>query len=126
VASSIGTRIVPPASTESDIDAEACRAFQGTLESIGRRWTGAILLAATRGACRFGEYRRMVPGISDRLLSQRLKELEGLGLIEREVVPTTPVQVLYRPSQQGSALMAAMQPLVQWGVRHGVPPSGAR
>jgi DNA-binding HxlR family transcriptional regulator len=102
-----------------DIDAEACRAFQRTLECVGMRWSSAILLAGTRGARRFGEYRRMVPGISDRVLSQRLKELAGLGLIEREVVPTTPVQVLYRPTADGSDLMVALQPLVHWGLQHG-------
>ena len=103
----------------SDIDAEACRAFQQTLERVGKRWSGAILLAATRGARRFGEFRRMVPGISDRVLAQRLRELEGLGLIEREVVPTMPVQIRYRPTAEGTHLMVALQPLVQWGLRHG-------
>ncbi|MGY4786073.1 winged helix-turn-helix transcriptional regulator [Rhodococcus opacus] len=65
------------------------------LEIIGRRWTGAILLAGSMGACRLGEYRRLISGISDSMPSQRLKELTSLRLLEREVVPTTPVQILY-------------------------------
>ena len=77
-----------------------------------------MLLAGTRGARRFGEYRRLVDGISDRLLSQRLKELESLGLLERQVIPTTPVQILYRPAPGGNDLIAALQPLVNWGDRH--------
>jgi DNA-binding HxlR family transcriptional regulator len=88
------------------------------LEIVGRRWTGATLLAGTQGARRFGEYRRLVPGISDRMLSQRLKELESLMLLEREVVPTTPVQILYRPRRRGEELIAALQPLVVWGTRN--------
>ncbi|MDX3235628.1 helix-turn-helix domain-containing protein [Streptomyces sp. ME03-5709C] len=104
--------------TAHDIDAEACTAFQAVLEQVGRRWTGAVLLAAARGARRFTDYRRMVPGISDRLLSQRLKELETLGLIGREVVPSTPVQILYRPSARGTELLTALEPLTAYGLRH--------
>ncbi|MCI2420028.1 helix-turn-helix transcriptional regulator [Saccharopolyspora sp. K220] len=88
------------------------------LDIIGRRWAGAVLLASTRGARRFGEYRRLVVGISDRLLSQRLKQLESLELIEREVIPTTPVQIVYRPTLGGEELIAALQPLLRWGTRH--------
>lgn len=91
--------------------------MQDMLDIVGRRWTGAVLLACTRGASRFSEIRRMVTGISDRLLSQRLKELESLGLIDREVVPTTPVQILYRPTARAEELVAALQPLVAWGAR---------
>jgi DNA-binding HxlR family transcriptional regulator len=93
----------------------ACRSFQVSLELVGRRWTGAILLAGRRGATRFSEFTAMVPGISDRLLSQRLKELEADHLIEREVVPSTPVQVRYRLTTQGVELMDSLQPLVDWG-----------
>ncbi|MFF7680329.1 winged helix-turn-helix transcriptional regulator [Actinacidiphila glaucinigra] len=71
---------------------EACPSFQGAVELVGRRWTGAILFAASRGARRFGEYRAVIAGISDRLLAQRLKELEAEGLIARSVIPSTPVR----------------------------------
>ncbi|WP_431962069.1 winged helix-turn-helix transcriptional regulator [Actinacidiphila sp. bgisy160] len=104
--------------TAPDIDAEACTAFQAVLEQVGRRWTGAVLLAAARGARRFTDYRRMVPGISDRLLSQRLKELETLGLVSREVIPSTPVQIHYHPSARGTELLAALEPLTAYGLRH--------
>ena len=107
-----------PLPAGDELDPEACIKSQVVLEAIGRRWTGGVLLAACRGATRFGDYRRMVPGISDRLLSQRLKELEHMGLIEREVIPTTPVQILYRPAKDGDELMTALQPLIAWGTRH--------
>ncbi|MEV4541673.1 winged helix-turn-helix transcriptional regulator [Micromonospora echinaurantiaca] len=101
-----------------DIDDAGCRVFQDALELVGRRWTGAILLAAARGARRFGEYRVAVTGISDRLLAQRLKELEADGLIERTVIPTSPVQIRYAPTRDGAELMRVLQPLVDWGHRH--------
>ncbi|MGW3246980.1 winged helix-turn-helix transcriptional regulator [Streptomyces sp. NPDC001070] len=109
--------------TDPDIDAEACTAFQAVLEQVGRRWTGAVLLAAARGARRFTDYRRMVPGISDRLLSRRLKEMEALGLMTREVVPSTPVQVLYHPSARGTELLTALEPLIAYGLRHAPAPA---
>lgn len=95
----------------------SCRTFQDTVELVGRRWVGAILLAAQLGARRFGEYRQAVQGISDRLLSQRLKELEAEGLITRTVIPTTPVQVRYALTDDGEELMSVLQPLVDWSHR---------
>jgi DNA-binding HxlR family transcriptional regulator len=99
------------------LDEAECRGFQKAIELVGRRWTGAILLALSRGAGRFGEILAMVEGLSDRLLSQRLKELEAERLVERTVVPTTPVQVRYALSDHGRELMIAMQPLVNWGIK---------
>jgi len=96
------------------IDAEKCRSFQHAVELVGKKWTAAILLAGMRGARRFVEYRAHVAGISDRLLAQRLKELEAEHLIERTVVPTTPVLVTYRPSERAQGLMRALHPLVAW------------
>lgn len=101
------------------IDDELCRSFQTHLEVIGRRWNSGIMLAAVRGAMRFSEYRAMITGISDRLLAQRLKELEAEGLIERTVVPTTPVLVQYRPTDRGRELLRILQPLAFWSIKHG-------
>jgi DNA-binding HxlR family transcriptional regulator len=96
------------------IDDELCRSFQVHLETIGRKWNSGIMLAAVRGARRFSEYRAMVLGISDRLLAQRLRELEGEGFIERVVTPTTPVLIEYAATERGRELMAILQPLVHW------------
>ena len=102
------------------IDDDQCHLFQASVELIGRRWSSAILLALARGACRFSELRACVPGLSDRMLAQRLRELEAAGLVRRQVTPTMPVQVTYRLTPSGSELMAALQPLVRWGLRwHG-------
>ncbi|MEV1331922.1 helix-turn-helix domain-containing protein [Micromonospora costi] len=107
-----------------DIDDTGCRVFQDALELVGRRWTGAIMLAGTRGARRFGEYRAAVAGISDRLLAQRLKELEADGLIQRTVIPSSPVQIRYEPTPDGRELMTLLQPLIDWSHhRRANPPS---
>ncbi|SEQ41705.1 winged helix-turn-helix transcriptional regulator [Microlunatus flavus] len=106
----------PSTTPPTPIDDEACRAFQDVVELIGRRWNGAILLALARGHSRFGDIRAQVDGLSDRLLSQRLKQLDDAGLVRRTVVPTTPVQVLYELTDRGLRLITALQPLVRYGV----------
>lgn len=98
------------------IDDDKCRAMVTHLEFIGRRWVGAVLLAGVRGARRFSEYRLLVDGISDRLLSLRLKELEAEGFIERTVTPTTPVTISYAPTARGRGLIAATQPFTSWAI----------
>lgn len=100
------------------VNGDDCQLFQRAVELVGRRWSGAILFAAVAGARRFVEYRRLVHGISDRLLTQRLRELERQGLIAREVVPTMPVQILYTATPAGADLIAALRPLGDWGVKH--------
>lgn len=85
------------------------------MDLMGRRWNVQVMLALSEGAERFGELRAAIPGISDRLLSQRLKELGQANLLVRIVIPTAPVQVRYRPSPIGSALLAAFEPLARWG-----------
>ena len=75
-----------------------------------------VLIAGYLGARRFSEYRRLAAGISDRLLSLRLRQLEQRGLIERTVVPSMPVQITYAPTPSGRALVEALEPLFSWGV----------
>lgn len=95
-------------------DSEMCRTSQDAIEFVGRRWVGVVLIAGYVGARRFSEYRRFSVGISDRMLTQRLRELEHRGLIERTVIPTMPVQITYAPSPRGEGLVRALQPLVEW------------
>ena len=99
-----------------EIDDARCRSFQSYIELVGRRWTPGILLGGMRGATRFGEYRSFVAGISDRLLAQRLRELETAGLMERVVTPTTPVTIEYLLTDRGRRLMQILRPLVEWGL----------
>lgn len=94
-----------------------CPHFHAAIELIGKRWTGAILCALTEGPLRFGELARAVPGLSDRLLSQRLRELEDEGLVERVVESATPVRVTYSLTEKGAELRPAITELKSWARR---------
>jgi DNA-binding HxlR family transcriptional regulator len=91
-----------------------CPHFHAAIELIGKRWTGAIVCALTEGPLRFGELAKAVPGLSDRLLSQRLRELEEEGLVEREVEAGSPVRVIYSLTEAGSGLRPAIVELKSW------------
>lgn len=110
--------------TWDHIDDEKCRLFTTSVELVGKRWSAGILLAVARGTSRFSEIRQSVAGLSDRLLAQRLKELELADLVQRHVVASTPVQVRYTLTARGSDLMRALQPLVAYGVRWAEPDGG--
>jgi DNA-binding HxlR family transcriptional regulator len=91
-----------------------CPRYQRAAEIIGRRWTGAILRALIAGETRFGQIAHTVPGVSDRLLSERLKELETEGIVTRTVTPSTPVLVEYGLTDMGTALMPVVVALGTW------------
>lgn len=94
-----------------------CPHFHAAIEMIGKRWTGAILSALTEGPLRFGELAKAVPGLSDRLLSQRLRELEEEGLVERQVEAASPVRVTYSLTAAGLELRPVMAELKEWARR---------
>jgi DNA-binding HxlR family transcriptional regulator len=96
---------------------EVCPQFHEAIELIGKRWTGAIVCALTERPMRFGELGKAVPGLSDRLLSQRLRELEDEGLVEREVEAGTPVRVTYSLTATGEDLGPAIRELKAWAKR---------
>lgn len=91
-----------------------CPLYYRAIELIGRRWSGAILLALSGGAERFCALTAAVPGLSDRMLSERLKELEAEGIVRRTVLPTTPVSISYHLTEKGNALRQAMDAVGQW------------
>jgi DNA-binding HxlR family transcriptional regulator len=81
---------------------------------VGKRWTGAILMVLLDGPLRFSEVRSLVPDLSDRLLSERLKELEAEGIVERTVLEGAPVRVEYALTEKGRALEPAVRALKAW------------
>ena len=94
-----------------------CPHFHHAIELIGKRWTGAIVVALTEGPMRYAELGKAVPGLSDRLLSQRLRELEVEGLVEREVEAGTPVRVTYSLTEAGQQLDPVLSELKSWARR---------
>lgn len=98
-------------------DGSFCPYFHHAVELVGRRWTGAILRVLLHGHHRFSEIRDAVPGLSDRLLSERLKELEAEGVVRREVFPETPVRIEYHLTSKGEALEEVVRSMSQWADR---------
>lgn len=93
---------------------EFCPYFQEAIELIGRRWSGAITRALLDGPRRFSELARGIPAISDRGLSQRLKELESEGIVVRTVEDSVPVRVSYRLTDKGVALQGVIDQVERW------------
>jgi DNA-binding HxlR family transcriptional regulator len=108
-----------------DVQSRAfCPRFHRAVELIGRRWTGAIVRVLLQGPRRFSELAGAVPGISERLLAQRLRELEAEGLVVRRVLPGPPVGVEYELTCAGHELEGVVTAVADWAHRWG-PASGA-
>ena len=92
-----------------------CSLYHRAVELVGKRWTGAIVLVLIEeGPLRFSEIKQAVPELSDRLLSERMKELESEGMVERHVIDDTPVRVEYALTDKGRALEPAIRALKSW------------
>ena len=104
--------------------AQVCPKFHRAIELIGKRWTGAIIRALLDGPARFGEIVEAVPGLHDRLLSERLKELESEGLVARRVYAETPVRVEYELTTKGHDLQRVIGEVQRWADRWGGAPLG--
>jgi DNA-binding HxlR family transcriptional regulator len=101
-----------------------CSKFHIASELIGRRWTGAIIYVLLRSRCRFATLRSAIPDITDRMLSDRLQELEQEGIVDRTVIPETPVRVEYALTKKGKALASAMDAIAEWAEKWvTVPPA---
>ena len=96
---------------------QLCARFHRAVELIGGRWTGAVIQLLLNGRMRFAELRDAIPDISDRMLSERLRELENEGIVDRIVVPETPVRVEYALTEKGRALEQVMTSLGKWAER---------
>lgn len=91
-----------------------CPLYHRAIEIIGRRWTGVIVRALLSGATRFSQIRSTVPGLSDRLLSERLKELEAESIVERRVLDETPVRIEYHLTAKGEDLASIVAAASAW------------
>jgi DNA-binding HxlR family transcriptional regulator len=95
-----------------------CRALSSILARVGDKWTVLIVVLLGDGPKRFNEIKRMVGGISQRMLTFTLRGLERDGLVTRTVFPTTPQRVEYELTKLGSTLWAAVEPLGSWARTH--------
>jgi DNA-binding HxlR family transcriptional regulator len=93
---------------------QLCVRFHKASELIGRRWSGAIIFVLLHTRCRFAMLREAIPDITDRMLSERLQELENEGIVERTVVPETPVRVEYALTRKGRALAEPIEAITEW------------
>jgi DNA-binding HxlR family transcriptional regulator len=91
-----------------------CPAYHRAVELIGRRWTGAILRALLTDVRRFNDLAAAVPGLSDRMLAERLRELESAGVLVRTVIPESPVRVEYSLTAKGRGLESVVRAVADW------------
>ena len=113
---SAGTVESSPMATERDD--EAALDFDDALTRVfallGKRWTGLIIGSLCDGPARFAEIARGVPGITEGMLSSRLHELQGAGIVDREVVAGPPIATVYHLTDRGRALEPALLELARW------------
>lgn len=97
--------------------AQVCSRFHRAIELIGSRWTGAILQILLQGKTRYAAIKAAIPDITDRMLSERLRSLEGEGLVVRVVIPESPVRVEYALTAKGRELQNALREIGNWAER---------
>jgi DNA-binding HxlR family transcriptional regulator len=107
-------------------EGSVCEHFQHAAEILGRRWNPQVIRVLLFGPARFGEIRERVPGISDNLLSERLKQLEAEGIVTRTVHGGRPVLIEYGLTESGLGLGKAIDALSEWAERFakGKTPAG--
>ena len=107
----------PPHEGAPDQLSPFCPRFQYAIELIGRRWIGAVLRVLVSGPARFNEILSAVPGLSDRLLTERLRELEREGLVTRTVSADRPIRVTYELTDCGRSLSEIICSVSAWSER---------
>lgn len=91
-----------------------CPRYHHAVELLGRRWTGAIIRILLNGPARYNELRARIPDISDRMLAERLRELESEGVLLRTVIPEAPIGVEYGLTEKGRALEGPVAAIGKW------------
>jgi len=93
---------------------QMCPKYEEAASLLGKKWTGLLVRILLGGPRRFSDFRHQLPALSDRLLSERLKELESAGVVERVVHDTKPVSIEYRLTEKGQALEPVVQAIQTW------------
>jgi DNA-binding HxlR family transcriptional regulator len=107
-------------------DEEALVALQGAVSVLAAKWSVVVLARLGDGTHRFNELLRQIDGVSRRMLSATLRQLERDGLVERHVYPRVPARVEYELSPVGEHMLIALVPLAGWGIEHKADVTDAR
>jgi DNA-binding HxlR family transcriptional regulator len=99
---------------QTSISHACCPRYEHAIQVLGKRWTGLLLNVLMKGPKRFGELTALVDGLSDRVLSDRLRELEAEGIVKRVVYPQIPVRIEYQLTEKGQALKPVVEAIEQW------------
>lgn len=113
-----GDTSLPSRSTAEPPDRSFDCPVEATLHVIGPKWTVLLIWKLLEGAKRYGELRRRVPAVSEKMLSQQLRRLEAAGVVSREVFATVPPRVVYSLTPKGEALAPVVQHMAEWGTMH--------
>ncbi|ALG91527.1 MULTISPECIES: winged helix-turn-helix transcriptional regulator [Actibacterium] len=113
---------MPRVNANTDLDCP----IRDVLDRMGDAWSLLVMLELSRGPCRFNALRRVVDGISQRMLSVTLRHLERDGLVNRRVLPLTPPQVEYSLTTLGFSLIERVEIMRQWAVENQTAVRAAR
>ncbi|APC39361.1 winged helix-turn-helix transcriptional regulator [Clostridium estertheticum] len=91
-----------------------CPRFEAAFQILGKRWTGLIIRSLLSGSKRFSELQEIIPALSSRVLTERFKELEELGIVTRSVYPEMPVRIEYGLTEKGKDLEKTMDEIQKW------------
>ncbi len=98
--------------------ADATDAISATLDILGGKWKIFILSQLAEGTCRFGDLKKGIPAVTQKMLTQQLRELEAVGLVTRRAYPEVPPRVEYTLTEHGQSLGALLEALRDWGQVH--------
>ncbi len=104
-------------SVESDMDHQVC-GMSLAIDVVGGKWKLHLMWVLGEGPQRFGQIRRILDGVSEKVLTENLRQLEAAGIISRTVYPEVPPRVEYSLTPLGEELRVALRPLEEWGERH--------
>ncbi|BAB04227.1 helix-turn-helix domain-containing protein [Halalkalibacterium halodurans] len=92
-----------------------CPKYEAAIDLLGKKWTGLIIRVLLAGPKRFKDIKAQIPGMSDRILTERMKELEQLEVVIRHVYPEKPVRIEYELTEKGKDLTPVIEAIQQWG-----------
>ncbi|WP_280769986.1 winged helix-turn-helix transcriptional regulator [Salipaludibacillus daqingensis] len=96
------------------VNINMCPKFESAFLLLGKRWNGLILRVLLQGPARFRDISANIPSMSDKMLVDRLKELEQAELVKRSVFPETPVRIEYELTEKGKAIEPALDEVQNW------------